>query len=82
MSRFETTRWSTVLKAGGDGADSRNALESLCRRYRAPVLSYLQRHGRSESDAQDLTQAFFERLIRLRLHDRADPERGRFAAFF
>jgi RNA polymerase sigma-70 factor (ECF subfamily) len=81
MSRFETTRWSTVVKAGGDGPDARRALETLCQRYRAPVLSYLRRHGRSDSDAQDLTQAFFERLIRLRLHDRADPQRGRFRSF-
>jgi RNA polymerase sigma factor (sigma-70 family) len=81
MSRFETTHWSTVLKAAGDGAQARSALEALCQRYRAPVLSYLQRHGRSESDAQDLTQAFFERLIRLKLHDRADPARGRFRSF-
>ena len=81
MSRFETTHWSTVVLAGGNSADARNALETLCRRYRAPVLSYLQRHGRSESDAQDLTQAFFERLIRTRLHDRADPARGRFRNF-
>ena len=81
MSRFETTHWSTVLKAGGDGEQARGALEVLCHRYRAPVLSYLQRHGRSETDAQDLTQAFFERLIRLKLHDRADPARGRFRTF-
>ncbi|HET7065853.1 MAG TPA: sigma-70 family RNA polymerase sigma factor [Rudaea sp.] len=81
MSRFETTHWSTVVKAGGDGAEARSALAALCQRYRAPVLSYLQRHGRSESDAQDLTQAFFERLIRLKLHDRADPARGRFRSF-
>ena len=81
MSRFETTHWSTVVKAGGDGPDARRALETLCQRYRAPVLSYLRRHERSDSDAQDLTQAFFERLIRLRLHDRADPERGRFRSF-
>ncbi|HZX92449.1 MAG TPA: sigma-70 family RNA polymerase sigma factor [Rudaea sp.] len=81
MSRFETTHWSTVLKAGGEGAEARTALEVLCQRYRAPVLSYLQRHGRSDSDAQDLTQAFFERLIRLRLHNRADPARGRFRSF-
>ena len=81
MSRFETTHWSTVVLAGGNSADARSALETLCRRYRAPVLSYLQRHGRSESDAQDLTQAFFERLVRTRLHDRADPARGRFRNF-
>ncbi|HEX6834298.1 MAG TPA: sigma-70 family RNA polymerase sigma factor [Rudaea sp.] len=81
MSRFETTHWSTVLKAGGDGEQARGALDALCHRYRAPVLSYLQRHGRSETDAQDLTQAFFERLIRLKLHDRADPARGRFRTF-
>ena len=81
MSRFETTHWSTVVKAGGDGAEARSALAALCQRYRAPVLSYLQRHGRNESDAQDLTQAFFERLIRLKLHDRADPSRGRFRSF-
>ncbi len=81
MSHFETTRWSTVLKAGGDSAEARGALETLCQRYRAPVLSYLRRNGRSESDAQDLTQAFFERLIRLKLHDRADPARGRFRSY-
>jgi len=81
MSRFQTTHWSAVVKAGGEGVEARSALEVLCQRYRAPVLSYLQRHGRSESDAQDLTQAFFERLIRLKLHDRADPARGRFRTF-
>jgi|KBSMisStandDraft_5_1062788.scaffolds.fasta_scaffold05227_4 RNA polymerase sigma-70 factor (ECF subfamily) len=81
MSRFETTHWSVVVKAGGDGPDARHALETLCQRYRAPVLSYLRRHERTDSDAQDLTQAFFERLIRLRLHDRADPARGRFRTF-
>jgi len=81
MSRFHTTHWSAVLQAGGEGVEARTALEVLCQRYRAPVLAYLQRHGRSESDAQDLTQAFFERLIRLKLHDRADPARGRFRSF-
>lgn len=79
--RFDTTRWSLVLHAGGDGEHARRALETLCRCYRPPVLAYVRaRHPRGD-DAQDLTQAFFAHLLEHRLAARADRGRGRFRAF-
>lgn len=75
--RFDTTRWSLIVHAG---ADSRDALDALCRAYRPPVLAYVRaRHGREE--AEDLTQAFFAHLLEHRLAARADRARGRFRAF-
>jgi RNA polymerase sigma factor (sigma-70 family) len=75
--RFETTRWSLVLRAG-DGAE---ALEALCRRYWYPLYAFVRRAGHGEHDAQDLTQAFFARLLEKRWLEDADPNRGRFRTF-
>jgi RNA polymerase sigma factor (sigma-70 family) len=79
--RFDTTRWSLVLHAGGEGAGAHDALESLCRIYRPPVLAYIRAHRAWREDTEDLTQAFFAHLLEQRLAARADPERGRFRAF-
>lgn len=78
---FATTRWSLVLAAGTDDADARLALEQLCRIYRPAVLAWLRGRGYSRSDADDLTQGFFARFIEKRLHETADPERGRFRTY-
>ena len=78
---FCSTQWSLVLRAGGapDGG-ARPALESLCGRYWYPLYAYVR--GRvGDAHAQDLTQAFFARLLETRLLARASPERGRFRAF-
>lgn len=79
--RFDTTRWSLILQARGEGATALSALESLCRTYRPPVLAYVRAHRRHRADAEDITQAFFAHLLENRLAARADPERGRFRAF-
>lgn len=81
MGRFETTRWSVVLKARGDPADARAALEVLCRTYRPPVLAFVRRRGYASEAAEDLTQAFFARFLERAWHASADPERGRFRTF-
>ena len=78
--RFQTTRWSMVLGAGDHDAGARDALTRLCERYRPPVLAYVRRHARP-AEAEDLVQAFFERLIGARLYHHADPARGRFRNF-
>ena len=57
------------------------ALDELCRVYRPPVLAFVRRHIRDADEAEDLTQAFFEQLLRLRVHAAADPQRGRFRVF-
>lgn len=63
MGKFETTRWSLVLRARGEPADARAALEILCRTYRAPVLAFVRSRGYAADTAEDLTQAFFARFL-------------------
>lgn len=81
MGRFETTRWSVVLRARGDAGDARVALEALCRTYRPPVLAYVRSRVHPRDTAEDLTQAFFTRFLEREWHAAADPERGRFRTF-
>ncbi len=81
MSQFQTTRWSLVIEARSDDAQSRKALEQLCRTYRAPVIAYIRGRGVSKDDVEDLAQAFFTRFIERAFHAHADPARGRFRAF-
>ena len=81
MTHFDTTHWSIVLRARGDEADARNALEALCRTYRPPVLAYVRRRGYSMEAAEDLAQTFFARFLEQAYHANADPTRGRFRAF-
>lgn len=81
MSRFDTTRWSVVLRARGGADDARAALEVLCRTYRPPVLTYIRRRGHAADAAEDLAQAFFTRFLEQASHAAADPARGRFRAF-
>src|SRR5436190_793926 len=52
----------------------------MCRAYRPPVLAFVQRHGYSAGDAEDLTQAFFLRFVERGWYADADPHRGRFRA--
>jgi RNA polymerase sigma factor (sigma-70 family) len=81
MQRFCTTRWSLVIGAGGASPDPAGALDALCRIYRPPVLAFVRRRGYTGADAEDIAQAFFEQLLRLRTYASADPERGRFRVF-
>lgn len=57
---FATTRW-TMVRAAGASAD--DALESLCAAYWFPLYAYVRRHGFPKEDAEDLTQAFFAKLL-------------------
>lgn len=81
MTRFDTTRWSIVLRARGEATDARAALDALCRRYRPPVLAYIRRRGHTTEDAEDLAQSFFVQFVGNATHTRADSERGSFRAF-
>lgn len=82
MHEFATTHWSLVQAAGRhDGVESYRALERLCEAYWPPLYTYARRRVRSVDEAQDLTQAFFERLLEKRYLTEADPQRGRFRAF-
>ena len=76
-ARFQTTNWSLVFAAGG----SPDALNDLCARYWSPVYAYVRRCGYDRADAEDLTQAFFSRMLEHRDLAQADPRRGKFRSF-
>ena len=81
---FVTTQWSWVLAAGPDEASrthARKALEKLCRAYWYPLYAFVRHSGHSADEAQDLTQAFFTRIIETHGLASADPERGRFRSY-
>jgi RNA polymerase sigma-70 factor (ECF subfamily) len=81
-SLFVTTRWSVVLAArDGDGRYAAMAMETLCKTYWRSLYAYARRHGISPSDAEDATQAFFERLLEKEYLKSVQPERGPFRAF-
>jgi RNA polymerase sigma-70 factor (ECF subfamily) len=78
---FPNTRWSVVLAARQPSPESAAALETICRDYWYPLYAYVRRCGQPPHDAQDLTQAFFARLLEKRWLDAADREKGRLRSF-
>lgn len=80
---FQTTRWSVVLAAQGKSpsVDAGASLEVLCRQYWPPLYAYVRHRGHTPHDAQDLTQAFFARLLEKDWLTAVDRENGRFRAF-
>lgn len=79
---FATTRWSVVLAAGRErSAESSTALATLCEIYWYPLYSYVRRQGRDWSEAQDLTQGFFVRLLETDFLQQTQPARGKFRSF-
>jgi RNA polymerase sigma-70 factor (ECF subfamily) len=82
---FATTRWSVVLAAGEElapaGGAGKVALEELCQTYWYPLYAYVRRRGYGAADAQDLTQAFFARLLEKNVVQAADPQKGKFRSF-
>lgn len=82
--RFAATRWTVVLKARErSSTEAAAALEMLCGLYWPPLYAFARRQGRSPHDAQDLTQAFFVRLLAddAEALQRVAPEKGRFRSF-
>jgi RNA polymerase sigma factor (sigma-70 family) len=78
---FTTTHWSVVLAAQGESAEAKAALEKLCRTYWWPLYGFLRRQGYKPEQAQDLTQAFFARLLRRRDFETVRREKGRLRSY-
>lgn len=79
---FATTHWSVISLARRPGsADTREALEKLCRAYWPPLYTFVRRQGCSREDAQDLTQEFFARLLEKNYLGAVDQAKGRFRSF-
>jgi RNA polymerase sigma-70 factor (ECF subfamily) len=79
---FVTTHWSVVLSAReNESPQSAAALETLCRTYWCALYAYARRQGRPTHEAQDLTQAFFARLLQKDYLQAAAREKGKFRTF-
>jgi RNA polymerase sigma factor (sigma-70 family) len=79
---FRTTHWSVVLAAGRDSSpEAHAALETLCHAYWYPLYAHVRRRGNDHHAAQDLTQAFFARMLEKSWLDAVTPEKGRFRSF-
>jgi len=79
--RFETTHWSQVRAAAGQGEKIRDALEDLYHSYCYPVYSFIRRWGYNRQDAQDLTHDFFICLLEKDAFTRAAAGQGKFRTF-
>lgn len=81
-NQFASTRWTHVLAAANpEHPETQAALGSLCETYWPPLYSYVRRRGYGPDDAEDITQGFFARLLRLDSLARVRKEKGRFRAF-
>jgi len=78
---FATTHWSVVLAVQGESAAAKAALEKLCRTYWWPLYGFVRREGYKPEEAQDLTQAFFARLLERRDLETVRQERGRLRSY-
>jgi RNA polymerase sigma-70 factor (ECF subfamily) len=79
---FRTTHWSAVIRAGhGDPIEAEPALNELCQVYWYPLYAFARRQGCAVSEAEDLTQAFFARLLERNFVAQAEPDKGRFRSF-
>ena len=79
---FATTHWTVVLAAGQSRSpQAARALEELCHTYWFPLYAYVRRHGRTKEDAEDLTQAFFARLLEKNFLATMDSQKGKFRAY-
>ena len=79
---FNTTHWSVVLAARQGGTPgTAAALEKLCRTYWPPLYAYIRREGHDATEAQDLTQDFFARLLTKDYLQRLHHQEGKFRSF-
>ncbi|MEM7394329.1 MAG: sigma-70 family RNA polymerase sigma factor [Verrucomicrobiota bacterium] len=80
--RFTQTHWSMVVAAGlDDSSKARDALQTLCQVYWYPLYAFTRRQGYRSHDAEDLTQAFFTRLLAKGDLAGVSREKGRFRSF-
>lgn len=79
---FHTTRWSVVLAAQDPGSpQAHQALSELCQVYWYPLYVFIRRRGNGHAEAEDLTQAFFARLLEKDGIAEVTREGGRFRCF-
>ena len=82
QQQFVTTHWSVVLEAADSSSPaSAQSLNLLCEAYWYPLYVFVRGQGYEPSEAEDLTQAFFARLMEKQSLASVGPEKGRFRSF-
>jgi RNA polymerase sigma factor (sigma-70 family) len=74
---FAATDWNLIVTAA---ADSKAALDRLCRTYWRPVYLFVRASGVDRNDAEDDTQEFFADMFKQDWLKEADRDRGSFRA--
>ena len=81
-AQFPYTRWTLVQRASKyDDRTRRRALEELCALYWPPVYAFVRSKGRTPTEAEDLTQGFFQQLIEREQFGAANQEKGKLRTF-
>ncbi len=81
---FPPTSWSLIAAARGNATEpehAQKAIAEFCRNYWFPLYFYLRANGHDQTDAEDLTQTFFEQLLRRNLLQSVDQARGKLRSF-
>ena len=80
---FRTTHWSVILAAARDESPQSRveALEKLCHTYWYPLYAFIRRKGHTATEAEDLTQEFFARLLRGSFPSGIKPQGGKFRSY-
>ncbi len=74
------TRWTLLAKLSVP--ENRGpALEALCTEYWRPVYAFLRGRGYAHEEAEDLTQGFFELVVRDGLFQRANRQEGKLRSY-
>ena len=83
VAQFPTTAWSVIDVVRRDSRDGEfsAATNRLIAAYWRPVFRFLRSRGIPATEAEDLTQAFFLRMLEKNWVERADADRGRFRTF-
>src|SRR5215831_9643467 len=81
-SKFPTTAWSMVVKAGNPQSQLfKESLARLCSSYWYPVFVFIKGKGFKSEEARDYTQEFFARVIEKQYLAGLDRSKGRFRSF-
>ncbi|MFK8111700.1 MAG: RNA polymerase sigma factor, partial [Rubripirellula sp.] len=78
-SSFPSTDWSNLDRL--NSSEFAEAISTLCQRYWYPVYAFVRQRCGEADRAEDLTQAFFTKVLDKQMFRAADPEKGRFRSY-
>jgi RNA polymerase sigma-70 factor (ECF subfamily) len=81
VSGFPATRWTIIRAARGQDEIAGRALNELCLLYWPPVYAFVRRKGKSQPDAEDITQGFFAEILARGSFNTVAEEKGRLRTF-